>query len=664
MAEIQITKGWSLGGKHPDLKPKYYVSATGNDNNDGLTPSTPWQTLSKVSGYSFNPGDIIGFKRGDTFYGSLTISRSGNSSLPIIYTAYGVGATPIITGFSSITAWTNLGNNIWESTNTVSTLSTCNMVTIGGTATPMARFPKVDAANGGYLYIDSKPNTNQITSSGLTGTPDYTGSEVVIRRSSYEISRYSVTAQSGSTITYSSTFGQVGRAFILQNSLACCTQQNDWYYNPTTKKLSIYSTSQPTNINIASAGNNLVTITANYISISNLKFTGANECGIYANAYGVYHNISVTNCAFDNIGVCGILMWASYLTIYNNIITNCFSSAISTDQGTYIDVKHNYIENIGTYFGMKMDTVGTLTTPVQSCVQTATTNYYTFEYNTIKNVGFNGINYCAGYASISYNYIDTFCTLLEDGAGIYTFTGDTIPDRQSQIISHNIILNGIGNQYGVTTRFPASGIYLDARSANVEIAYNSIANSFMFGIFINETHNNINTHHNTVYNSSQFQLYNTFFSSTGHPTGNIIKNNILVAKNSGIGAEDYQKTLGIYLVGDMTTHSILKANWNIDYNYYARPIANTKIIYLVDANANLNNRTLAEWQTVTGFDSHSYGAPQAITSVNDIYFYYNETTLPKTVTLASNMIDVTGVTYAAGTITLAPFTSKVLMIDN
>ena len=39
----------------------YYVSSSGNDSANGLSSSTPWQTISKVnSAFSgFNPGDRI-----------------------------------------------------------------------------------------------------------------------------------------------------------------------------------------------------------------------------------------------------------------------------------------------------------------------------------------------------------------------------------------------------------------------------------------------------------------------------------------------------------------------------------------------------------------------------------------------------------------------------
>ena len=129
----------------------YYVSNSGSDNNDGLTTSSPWRTLAKVSSFtSFVAGDAILFNRDDVFYGSLIINNDGSPGNPITIGAYGSGADPVITGFTTVSGWTNLGSNIWESTNAISAASPVNMVVINGVNTPMGRYP-----NSGYLTYQS-----------------------------------------------------------------------------------------------------------------------------------------------------------------------------------------------------------------------------------------------------------------------------------------------------------------------------------------------------------------------------------------------------------------------------------------------------------------------------------------------------------------------------
>lgn len=78
----------------------FYLSASaGNDTNDGLSPSTAWQTLSKANSLSLLPGDSLLFQAGDTFSGKLSIMNEGGSeSSPILISQYGEGEKPIIDG--------------------------------------------------------------------------------------------------------------------------------------------------------------------------------------------------------------------------------------------------------------------------------------------------------------------------------------------------------------------------------------------------------------------------------------------------------------------------------------------------------------------------------------------------------------------------------------
>src|SRR6476661_4313399 len=116
----------------------YYFSSTDGDDSrtsaQAQNSSTPWKSLEKLSSFfsSLQPGDEVLFKKGDVFYGSITINKSGSTESPIILSSYGSGMKPIISGFTNITSWNKLGNNLWESPSYGSDLSTCNIVVING----------------------------------------------------------------------------------------------------------------------------------------------------------------------------------------------------------------------------------------------------------------------------------------------------------------------------------------------------------------------------------------------------------------------------------------------------------------------------------------------------------------------------------------------------
>ncbi len=90
----------------------YLSSSTGDDSRTVLqaqNSATPWKTISKLNNFNnLQPSDSVLFQRGDTFYGTIAIARSGSLGNPITYGAYGTGANPVISGFTTISAWTNL----------------------------------------------------------------------------------------------------------------------------------------------------------------------------------------------------------------------------------------------------------------------------------------------------------------------------------------------------------------------------------------------------------------------------------------------------------------------------------------------------------------------------------------------------------------------------
>ena len=96
----------------------YYVDPAGSNANDGLSPQTPWRTLLKVGISTFQPGDVILFKRDGVWNEWLTPPSSGTTGNLIKFDAYGNGRPPEFTGryLTSSAQWTNTGGNVWQIT--------------------------------------------------------------------------------------------------------------------------------------------------------------------------------------------------------------------------------------------------------------------------------------------------------------------------------------------------------------------------------------------------------------------------------------------------------------------------------------------------------------------------------------------------------------------
>lgn len=73
----------------PTFRTYYISSSTGSDDNDGLSPSSPWQTFRNINAMILNPGDSVLLMRGDEWRDELNLRGSGAPDAPITLASYG-----------------------------------------------------------------------------------------------------------------------------------------------------------------------------------------------------------------------------------------------------------------------------------------------------------------------------------------------------------------------------------------------------------------------------------------------------------------------------------------------------------------------------------------------------------------------------------------------
>lgn len=594
---------------HYTFAARYHFSSQSGDdsrsNSEAQNPATPWKSINKLNAIfsSLQPGDEILFKRGETFYGSIHITKSGAQGRPIVFGAFGNGNKPVITSLVTLNNWVNVGNGVFESHN-ASFGPEVNVVLLNNDIKEMGRYPNSDSPNKGYLTFESTNGSNSITSNILSSTGNWTGGEVVIRKSHWTIDRYKINQHSGNLINFTKTAGRynpvAGYGFFIQGHPNTLDKFGEWYYNPSSKKLRVFfGSTQPSSVNVqASTFNNLVTNAhfAGHIVFDNLNLKGANK---YAIELIRSNNFQVKNCDIEFSGENGITLENTpKFTLENSKIFHSNNNGVDL-RGNTADaiIKNNRIENTGISPGMGLSGVGN-----GLAIQAGSDNNL-IEYNDIINTGYIGIRFGGNNTVVKNNFINNYCLIKDDGAGIYTWTGSSNKDYHGRKIVGNVIVNGIGAKEGTPASFSqAEGIYLDDNVSGVDITDNTIANASGKGIYIHNTRN-IVLKNNTFFNNG-IQLRMSH-DNLGYPIRNAtVTDNIFFSKKAD------QLTSSISSVKDD-----LKDMGTFDRNYYARPIDDVQTIMTqkhLSSGRETDFYDLLGWKKELGKDQNSNRSPVKI----------------------------------------------------
>ena len=639
----------------------YYIDTTGNDANTGLTTAAPWKTITKLNSSmaSLIAGDTVFFKRGQRFYGTITITKSGSVANPIIYDAYGTGKAPEITGFYPITTWTTVPGytNVWQATLPFSRTSV-NMLTKNNAIQPLGRWPNYNGANGGYRSIISCTSNTSLTDASNFPS-SFVGGEAVVRTERWILDRGTVAAQSGKVLTLTpqgSSYPFIaGFGYFIQNHINCLDVAGEWAFNSAANKIYIYSTTNP-NSDVIEASmldetvhsiDNITWLTHNNYKIRNLNFTGSNKTAmsIWLGSNVTFENDSVYNHGFDGI---------NFYQCNNFKIRNCFfnhidNNAIRFEDSNTDSLENNIIKNIAMIPGKGGS--GDVNYLAIRLLNSLGASNSVISYNTIDSVGECGISFGNTDMTVSYNKVSNISMVLDDIGAIYAVgTGN----GNNCKVFNNVCFNNWGCIFGTNvtqSQSKSAGIYLDEGTAGVSV-YNNTCYNNAWGMMLN----NSNTHSISDNTLSNNRL-GVFFSSYASPfvSANYFKYNTIFTKDStqlllNINTPSFAGTSGL---------------GNLDSNYYGRPLKRTSITSVTETSPSYSSVLgLPAFNTRYGFDAHTYLHPTQYANVliDTLMFFYCNTTLnPVTITLPSGgFIDAKGVTLS-GSFLLQPFTSRIVL---
>jgi len=352
--ELMVFNGAGWTKPTPREGKNYYVSSSGDDvENDGLSSLQPWRTLAKVNSEmpSMSPGDSILFKRGDYFFGTMTMVRSGTAQNPIVFGAYGpetdwkpilfdrLTVWPEDPGLNSV--WKDLGSHIWSYKDNV------------------MNDKKVDIANLVLLVKDSNKDTFGVKK--MFANPDSLSAQ----------GEFLYDYNNNRLLLYSAV-----RPIDFYSSIQLVLSENAIYFPKNVNSYVIFD-----NLDFRYYGKCVVEESGNYCSFRNLDIHyigGGDHCNPdsvkdryqerYGNGLQIWnandhpssHDITITGCWVDNVYDAGIspqgLSTEPYsvynIYVWNNVITNCEYS-FEFFERTILDIytikprPHN--ENINTH---------------------------------------------------------------------------------------------------------------------------------------------------------------------------------------------------------------------------------------------------------------------------------------------------------------------------
>lgn len=600
----------------------YYVSASGNSSNTGVTPSSPIDKATLLTKI-IRPGDQIKLKAGESFeIADWTLSSVDRFKI----SKWGTGANPKFRGSQSVGSltWTSEGSGVYSCTPPF----VPKWVYINGIAAQWAE----------SAWIDVTAVTNNSASADLDAL-NPVGATAIFRERAYRFSltyvidSYNATTNEA-TFSGNAIFATTDSYIKLFGKSDYMDVNGEWYYNTGDGKLYVKAASSPagTDIRIGSSNIGLTLVNSSNVTIDSIDFQ---EHQLRAVRTISCNNLTVTNSGFSNNRTAGLILdfVSTGNLINNNAFVNTGFNAMVLSITTNSTISNNTFTNVGMDFTVpfaiagERGVMGNGGAAITSYAHTYTplSNYHwpvatTIEKNVIDNVCYAGIASGGLDNIVQKNQLSNFMMRLDDGGGIYFFgrRSNYFASRNGTI-SNNIVWNGIGSVDGWA--LPISqvvGIYVDNGSDGYQVTNNTVYQVATVGIVNNwNNKSNLFTGNNIMDCLYGFGTRdaNTVALSPDYlfNVGNTFSNNVMACRSTTQRCMDLQQWDGL------TTWVPFSSGGAADNNIYIQPYTTNINYYRTAVNGTggaLTQYTLAGWKTKLGLDASSTSQTNYITYSN------------------------------------------------
>ncbi len=621
----------------------YYLANAGNDTlNTGHSAASPWKSIAKLNTVSYLPGDSVFLKSGEVFRGTIIVTQGGMATSRVVFTAYGTGNKPIVSGAEPVSNWI-LNGAVYQATfnGAVSNFFVNDKEQI------IARFPNEHQ----YLTLDSA-GTNHLLDASITSLSvnDITGAKLCIHTAQWCWEKTALSSVSADRINYTgptTLAALAGYSYFLYDNISHLDTAKEWKYDAANQTLNYIP---PSNIDpntlvceasVYTNGFEFGSFAA-YISILNIAFEKQANAGVaIQNANNKY--IVIDNCNFGRQYNYGVLNKGKYTEVGNCHFREVDGiGVLSQNAGIKATIHHNVFKNIGQFrnsgIGLQINLSAINCAFVDSCY---------IHHNDIDSAGYCGISVDGAHNLIERNIIKNAMLLNNDGAALKSYGGQS----HDNIFRNNFISHSDGNTEGCqNANFITPGIYFDFNVNNTVVDGNTIYKHHKKGIFQNSGNFNNTITNNVVYGGQYCLDLNGTPAQTTPITGMTIKHNSLFALSGTdviIRQIDFSNAFN---QGDM------------DSNYYFQPYnaANYAFRYLATTPTYYN---FNEWQA-TGNDAHTQSSFVNWTlAENYSRLFMNQTDSVLSISLADSLYLDLDSNEVCGNLTLLPHSRQAKGFD-
>lgn len=625
----------------PLVAKNYFLSSAGNDASVGTTSISAWQTLGKISAQTLAPGDTIFLRRGDTFRGTLTIAQSGTAAAPIVVAAYGAGSKPIISGAEQVKNWTLNGTTYQASVSS----NVLNFF-VNDKEQILARYPN----DRQYLSLDTATQVS-LTDAVLSSLPTnyLTSSKICIHTAQWCWEKTGVGSFSAGKITYTQAT-QIsaisGYGYFLYDNINLLDTAHEWKYDGASRTLSYKSPAgqDPNTVNCEAttygAGIQLVAgARVNYIVITDIAFEKQFQAGVIMDSSGSFNR--VTNCEFYRQYNYGVELRGRKNIVETSYFREVDGIAVFKNSGASDEIRYNTFRNIGQFrnsgIGQQINLSAITIAYRDSCY---------IHHNNIDSTGYCGISVDAKYCLTERNVVSHAMLINNDGAALKSF-GDI---SAYNVFRNNFVFYSDGNTEGTLKgTFLTPAIYFDFKVNNSTIHENTVVNHTSKGIFQNSGNQNNTITNNVIFGSNYCLDLNGSQSQERPIIGEVVKQNVFLAAD----ADSY--------ILRQVDYTNAFTQGTLDSNYYFQPFNPSRFAQRIEGTRPVPY-TFAAWQALGNDKNSKSNTVPSATSLSSFRLFMNMTDKDSTISLKDTMFLDVDNKSVCGSITLKPYTSRVLAV--